>query len=179
MDPAASVSPRRGFTLIETMIGSALATTIGVAILSAWMFFNQSFANLMYYGEQCQDQRITAEILTRQVRQMEKVVSCDANSVSLSDAASNQVSLVYNPDTQHLVCVSNDTMQVLLTNCVQATFSLFAAAKVNGTWNQAGTLFPGSARALQVRWQSLPSSVGSTSTSVGETPIIALRNWKP
>jgi len=74
----------RGFTLVEMIVGSALAAFILTAVMTTFLFLGRSGANIQNYTDMEAQARKALEIFAQDVRQASAIDWNDANTIRLT-----------------------------------------------------------------------------------------------
>jgi type II secretory pathway pseudopilin PulG len=94
--PAARNRKVRGYTLVEVLIASSLATLLMVAVLTTFLFVGRSAANVRNYSDMETEARMGLERFGRDARQANSINWINANSIRLSVQGTQ---IVYTYDT--------------------------------------------------------------------------------
>lgn len=98
--PAAPrASRRRGFTLVEIMIGATLSSFVLAAVLSTFLFMGRSGANLANYSDMESQARKALEIFAQDVRQASAIAWTSSTRVRLT--VRGNIIIYYYDDTTH------------------------------------------------------------------------------
>lgn len=81
--PANRRPRRRGFTLVEVLIGATLASFILAGVISTFVFLGRSGLNVQHYNDMESQARRALEIFAEDVRQASSITWVDANTVRL------------------------------------------------------------------------------------------------
>jgi prepilin-type N-terminal cleavage/methylation domain-containing protein len=87
----------RGFTLVEVLISSALASVIFLGVLTTFLMMGRNGVNLQSYTELEAQARKALELFSREVRLAYAVTAYSSTSVSLSipDTSASRTTLLY------------------------------------------------------------------------------------
>lgn len=86
---------RRGFTLVEVMVGATISSFVLAAVLTAYLFIVRSGVNLVNYSEMEGQARTALELFAEDTRQASSITWNSAQSVTL---LVNGSSVVYQYD---------------------------------------------------------------------------------
>lgn len=75
---------RRGFTLVEVMIGAALGAFLLTAVLSTFLFLGRSGANLQNYSDMESQARKALELFAEDTRQASAITWISGNQIRLT-----------------------------------------------------------------------------------------------
>jgi prepilin-type N-terminal cleavage/methylation domain-containing protein len=125
---------RRGFTLVEVMIGATLSSFILAGVLSAFLFMGRSGANLRNYSDMESQARKSLEVFAEDVRQASAISW--ASNVSLTLTV-NLVPITYSYDssTDNFSRTVSGTTTTLISGITDGTFSF-------KSYNVAGSEMP-------------------------------------
>lgn len=118
---------RRGFTLVEMMIGATLGSFVLLAVLLTFLFLGRSGANLRNYSDMEAQARKALELFAEDTRQASAVTWASANSVTL---VVNGVNVTYTHASGNFSRTINSVTTTLLTGIT--TFN-FLAYTISGT----------------------------------------------
>lgn len=117
---------RRGFTLVEMMVGASLASFILAGVLSTFLFLGRSGANLRNYSDMEAEARKGLELFAEDTRQASAITWNSATSVRLTV---NATSITYAYDSTTRRFTRNGA--AIISNINAGTFS-FKAYNVAG-----------------------------------------------
>ena len=171
------------FTLVETMVATALFCVAGLALATIFLFSVRSFAAMSNYSELDQENRHAMDLLTRELRQARQitgyVTNANGNSISLLNGDGQQVSYSFDARNHELVRTVAGDPTVLLTNCSLLNFSLFQRNPSNanfGVFPLASGNWTQSVKVVQLTWRTgrtLPS--GAVNSENIQTARIVIR----
>jgi len=146
--------PRKtsGFLLSETLIGVGI-TGIVILVLTSFMFFSgRSFAALFNYVSLDDANRIAIDLITRDVRQSNRVIGFNENSLTLEDSDGSSIVLYYNREGRRLLRIKNGVSKVLLNDCDTLNFSLGQRNPVEGSYDVYPAATPATCKVVNVSW---------------------------
>src|SRR5215475_12629297 len=79
---------RRGFTLVEMMVGVAIGCLLLATLATLYVFSMRSFAAMANYSDLNQKSRYASDIISRDIRSASSVASASATQIVLSDDTS-------------------------------------------------------------------------------------------
>lgn len=124
--PIRKPARRRGFTLVEVMIGAALSTFILAGVLSTFLFLGRSGANMRNYSDMESQARRGLELFAEDVRQASSITWNSATSATI---VVNAASITYAYDSGTRIFSRNGA--ALITGITPGTFA-FSAFNVAG-----------------------------------------------
>ena len=168
---------RRGFTLVEFMVASALGLMASTAVMMTWAFSTRSFAAAVIFTDLALVSRKTLDVMSRSIRQARQVTACSTNSISLLDFNGNSFSYTFNPTKRTLVSVVNGTATTNLTQCDSLQFWIFQRTPISNTFECYNPAFVTNAKLVQVTWKCSRTILGAkVNTEAIESPKITQRN---
>jgi prepilin-type N-terminal cleavage/methylation domain-containing protein len=122
---------RRGFTLVEVMIGATLSSFILAGVLSAFLFMGRSGANLRNYSDMESQARKSLEIFAEDVRQASAISW--ASNVSLTLTVNTvPITYAYTSGTGIFTRTVSGTTTTLISGITTGTFA-FKSYNVAGS----------------------------------------------
>src|SRR5258705_704042 len=112
-----------GFVLSEMLVVMGISTIFVLAIMSFFMLSSRSFAAIFNYVDLDDANRICMDVLSRDIRQANKVKDYSTNSVTLErtltleDSDFSEISYVYSPSARTLTRTKSGVSRVVLGNC--------------------------------------------------------------
>jgi hypothetical protein len=174
-----------GFTLIETVVATGLATLVMAVLATLSVYSARTFSAMSNYVDLDLRSRSALDFITREVRQATAVVDCRTNGsvsyITLTnfDAASF-VKVAWNMDAATLSLEKmGQPRQVILTGCDRWKVWLYNRApnvsSTNLSFNAASDL--SSCKLVNMSWKCSRTIVGSKlNTESVQTAQIVLRN---
>jgi hypothetical protein len=123
-----------------------------VAIASVAMFSGRSFAALANYVELDDKNRLAIDQLTRDLRQANRIVSYNANSLTMQDADGVEITYNYSTSNHTLSRSKGGTSSVLLRECDNFNFSLGQRNTVAGSYDLYPAESVDTAKVVNVAW---------------------------
>lgn len=148
-------NPRKkiaALTLIELMIGSAIATLLLATILALSSYTVRSFAAISNYVTLERGSRKALDRLSMMIREADGVTDFRTNRLQLSY---HGTPLIYSFDagTKTLAETHNGETTTLLTDCDSFQFDIFQRNTVSGSYDQyPAALAQAEAKIVQVSW---------------------------
>lgn len=143
-----------GFTILETMIASAIATVLALGLISLVIFSNRSFAAMANYVDLDHRSRIALDTMSREIRQTNRLTDYTDTSLTFEDSDGGILKYVYDPATKTLTRSKNGTAdsKALLSKCDSLKFSIFQRNPVGGSYDQYPAATPATCKLVQLRW---------------------------
>ncbi len=120
-----------GFTLVETMIGAALAAFILAGVISTFLFLGRSGANVRNYSDMESQARKGLELFAEDVRQASSIVWTTNQQITLTVNSANVV-YIYSSVNGTFSRVDAGSNRVLISGITSGTF-MFRSFNVAGT----------------------------------------------
>ena len=156
--------PRRraaAFTLIEMMVGSGLGLLVLGSILSFSIYSGRSFAAMANYLDLDQSTQLTLDKMSREIRQVNNVVSANPTNLTFQDFDGANLQYVYDARNKVLTRIKGSTRQTLLTGCDSLQFSVYQRTPSNGTFQPWPTSTVTNAKLVQLTWNCSRTILGS------------------
>jgi Tfp pilus assembly protein PilW len=168
-----------GSSLVEVVVGTAVAG-ICIAIIGTFgMFSLRSFASMANYADLENQSRNALDRMTMDIRQTYGLVANTDNEIDFEDAPDHQtLKFIYDPAAQTLTRVKSGGYTKLLDHCSALRFDLFQRNTSNDTYNQYPiTSNPSLCKVVQVTWTCQRELYGSKlfNTEVVQTAKIVIR----
>lgn len=152
---------RHGFTLVEFLISMAVGSLIFLAVAVLGLYAGRSFAGLVNYAELDAKSRNALDQLTRDVRQVNRLTSNTATSLTFEDADGSTLKYVYSPDSRTLTRIKGGASKVLLTGCDKLSFAIFQRNPIGGTYDQFPTAAAATTKLINVTWTCSRNILGT------------------
>ncbi|HRI81039.1 MAG TPA: prepilin-type N-terminal cleavage/methylation domain-containing protein, partial [Opitutaceae bacterium] len=104
LSPARKSGRRRGFTLVEVLIGATLSSFILAGVLSTFLFLGRSGANMQSYSDMESEARRGLELFAQDVRQASAITWNSETSITLTV---NATAITYSYDSAQRVFFRN------------------------------------------------------------------------
>ncbi len=120
-------TPRSAFALAEMMVTIGVSTLLFLVVCAFGVFCSRSLAALYNYVDLDDVNRIAIDVLTRDVRQANRVSAygTGGTSLTLEDADGvTSISYIYNPTLRTLTRSRGNEHKVLLKECDRLAFTL-------------------------------------------------------
>jgi len=170
---------KRGFTLIEIMVATAIFSIVAGAVGTAYMFSLRSFQGLSNYAQLDKQNRVAMDTITREIRQANCVVDYkngDNSYLTLKDGAGGIVTYAFNKDAHTMNRYSNGVAQVLLKNCSLIKFNLGMRPGLTNSWCYYPTTNVNLAKVVDLTWKTgIGVRAGLTNSENIQTAQIVIR----
>jgi hypothetical protein len=171
-------------TLVEMMVATAVASLLGIALLSFGLFSTRSFVALGNYADLSEENRRVVDRLTKEIRHAKRVISYgtspippyQTNSIVLESGSGAQVTWNYKPIARQLVRQEGAwPEEILLTECDYLAFTLLQR-NPKDDFDVFEMTTPNTAKVLQVQWRCSRQLMGTAmNTENVQTARIVIR----
>ncbi|HEX9048173.1 MAG TPA: prepilin-type N-terminal cleavage/methylation domain-containing protein [Verrucomicrobiae bacterium] len=172
-------NPRAGFTFMEMMVAAAVSTVVIGAVVSALLFFGQSYAALGNYVDLNRKGFVALDQISREIRQASALKSFATNQLVFLDASSNEFTLAWNASTKQLTRSGGGATSVLLDNCDYLQFNISQRTPLlDGTFGfYSASNNPALCKLVSIDWScSRTGSNKRLNTESVQTAKIVMRN---
>jgi prepilin-type N-terminal cleavage/methylation domain-containing protein len=141
-----------GFTLLETMVASAIGGIVMTALMAVTFYTGRSVASLADSVALNNDSRSVIDRISQKIRQAEEVTAYSTNSITVN-ISSNALTYAYVPADAKLYEIENSVTNVLLENCTSLVFDLYRRNPITNSFDQ----FPATdniaeAKLVRIKW---------------------------
>jgi hypothetical protein len=123
-----SRSKARGFTLVEVVVMSAIATIVLAAVMIFTLFATRSFLAMGNYDDLDRASRIALDHLSREIRQTEALTGYATNKLTFTDYDGQPLVYLWTPpagtNAGHLDRTKNSVTTTLLNQCDYLNFGI-------------------------------------------------------
>ena len=167
-------SKKRGFTLSEVLISIAVGSIVLLVVAATGLYSARSFASIANYVDLDADSRNALDQLTKDVRQVNRLVSNTSTNLTFENADGSTLEYVYSPAAQTLTRINAGVSTTLLTECDSLSFSIFQRNPIGGTYDQFPTASASTTKLINVSWRCTRSLMGReyNSESVQTSKIV-------
>lgn len=150
----------QAWTLLEIMIGLAVFSICGLALMSMFLFATRSFVAMSNYAVLDKVNRQAMDKLTAEIRQAKQINNFTTNPPTLNLVNGDGLTVVYtfNPKSQQMVRDASDgSHEVLLTNCSLLNFYLYKRNPSNanyGIFPVATADWKNTAKVIELTWKT-------------------------
>ena len=141
--------PAAGFTLTELMVAVALGCMLFATVGAMSVFSSRTFLVTSNFTRINQQNRISLDVISRDVRQADKVISCATNSLVLA-SSTNTITFKYDPAARTVQRVVGNRSEVLMRDCDYIRYDMFQRNATNGTYDYYPTANPTTCKVVQV-----------------------------
>jgi prepilin-type N-terminal cleavage/methylation domain-containing protein len=162
---------RKGFTLVEVMVGATLSAFILAGILTAFLFIGRSGANLRNYTDMESQARKALEQFAEDTRQASSVGWTSATSLTLVVNSAN-VTWSYASGVLTRNAGTAQSMISGITNFTFQAYTINSAAITDFSTTTARTTANGQTKQIQI---SLEASRSSTTVTTATNIVLSAR----
>jgi prepilin-type N-terminal cleavage/methylation domain-containing protein len=166
------------FTLVEMLVGMALAGIILLGITQLVFYTGRSFAALANYTELDRYSRNALDQMVYKIRQADAMTSFASNRMVFSYNTTNQLIYNFSPTAKTLTETVEGRTKILLTGCDQLTFSIYQRNTEAGSYDQfPATLTNNAVKLVQLSWVCSRRVLGARiNTESVQSAKIVIRN---
>jgi prepilin-type N-terminal cleavage/methylation domain-containing protein len=121
-------SPRRGFSLVEILVASSLATIVMAGVMTAFLFIGRTSISLRNYADLETQARNALETFAQDVRMSSGVTWNSSTSLALTIQQGNTTipaTYAYDPAARTFSRTVGTTTEVLITNIRNFSFNAY------------------------------------------------------
>lgn len=170
-------SRRRGFTLVEVMIGATISGFVLVGVLTTYLFLGRSGANVQNYNDMEAEARRALEQFAQDTRQASAIAWNSAESVTL---IVDSVAVTYTHASGRFARISGGVTRTILTGITAFSFKAYTitGAEIPGIGTTTTLAAAGqTTKQLQISLQaSRRSQTVTTATNTVLSARFILRN---
>jgi len=167
---------RAGATLVEMMIAMAIASTLLLGVASLTIYTARSFGALANYVDLDRYTRNTLDLLVKEIRRADAIVSYSTNQLILTNIGSGVVlSYTYDPAGKTLVRTNGTNIQQLLKGCDAFSFAYFMDITISNSFDQYPATGTGNLRMVQLCWRCSRSIINKVDTESMQSAKVVIR----
>jgi hypothetical protein len=166
-------------TLVEMMVGMAIASLVLTGIGMLVIYGNRSFAAMANYVSLDQKSRHTLDLMTKEIRQTNRLIEYSDTHMAFEDFDGRPLVYLYLRSNRTLVRMKNNVLdpKPLLTSCDFLKFSIFQRNPLYGSYNQYPAASADTCKLVQMSWVCSRPLVGSlVNTESVQSAKVVLRN---
>jgi prepilin-type N-terminal cleavage/methylation domain-containing protein len=168
---------RRGFTLVEVMVATAIGLMAATAVITMLIFAFKSFVALTNYADIELESQLALDKMSKEIRQARQVTSYTTNSVTFLDSSGSNVVYSYDTNSATLWRYGGGLTNAYLTNCDSLQFWIYQHTVISNSFDAYSPAFVTNARLLQVTWHCARNIEGVlTNSDSVQSASIAIRN---
>lgn len=169
-----------GATLVECVMGIGIAGLLMAVLASLMMFSGRSFLTFLNYSELNDNNRITVDTMTKDLRECNRVISCSASRLEVEDSVGATISYNYSQGGGTLIRTLNGVSRTMITGCDTLSFNLGTRNPIGGTFTVVSTTDVNQAKVVNVFWNCSRKILGQkvNSESVQTARIVIRKQGK-
>ena len=165
-----------GTLLAEAMIAIGVTAILVLVLVSFTMFSGRSFAALFNYVDLNDANRIAMDVITRDVRQANRVTAHTSTQITLEDTDGLSIVYSYSPNLRTLTRSKNGASRVILRDCDRLTFAIGQRNTVGGSYDVYPAATPATCKVVNVSWVCSRTIFGNKENSESvQTARIVIR----
>lgn len=170
----------QGFTLVEALLAMGVTSLVVLALVSITMFTGRTFVALYNYVELDDANRTAMDIISRDIRTANRVVSFTTTQFVLEAQNGTTVTYTYTPSAGTVSRVTPSGTRPLLTQCERFNFSICQRTPVGAM----SAVFPAAdaatAKVINLSWLCSRNILGQrANTESVQTARIVIRKQGP
>ena len=126
---------RRGLSLLETTIATAIGSIVLAAIMGVLLFSSRSFVAMGNYMDLDRISRNALDRMSHDIRQTTALQSYSSNQLVFTDFDANTLTFLWTPSDGQLVRIKAGTTNVLLTQCDYLNFHICQRNPIPGVFD--------------------------------------------
>jgi prepilin-type N-terminal cleavage/methylation domain-containing protein len=170
---------RRGFTLVEMIVGVAIGCLLLAALATLYVFSMRSFAAMANYSDLNQKSRYASDIITRDIRSANNVVNATPTQLVLNeeDDTTGNTTYIWDDVLGTLSKIKNGQTNVLLTGVDSLSWKPLQRPFGSPVYEQfPDAIPPSNAKLVSFQWSCSRRLVGAVNNSEGlEAAMVELR----
>jgi prepilin-type N-terminal cleavage/methylation domain-containing protein len=171
---------RRGFTLVEMMVGVAIGCLLLAALATLYVFSMRSFYAMANYSDLNQKSRYASDIVSRDIRSALNVVNATGTQLVLNepDDTTGNTTYIWDDVLGTLSRIKNGQTNVLLSGVDSLNFTPLERPALGAKYEVfPAAIPPSAAKLVSFQWSCSRRLVGSVNNSESlEAAMVELRN---
>ena len=165
-----------GASLIETLMAVGITGLLMLALGSISMFSGRSFVAFFNYVDLDDHNRIGMDILTRDLRECNRITACTGNRLDIEDSDGVIITYQFDKVAATLTRTKGNVFKKLLTGCDALTFTIAQRTPKDGTYELFPTATPATAKVVNIAWNCSRTILGrKANTENVQTARIVIR----
>lgn len=144
---------KAGFTVAEFLFAVAIGSFALIIVATSGRMIMASFVSLDNYMDLDQTSRSALNLMSREIRQADRLQSHSATNLTFVDFDNTPLSYTYDPERRELVRTKGNESRVLLTDCDTLNFAIYQRNPVQGTYDQYPTADVNTCKLVQLNWR--------------------------
>lgn len=144
---------RRGFSLLESLIATAVGGVLLTGFAALTSYTAKSFAAMANYVELDGNSRHALDVMSQQIRQTKRLKAYSNTELTFEDSDGLDLTFRYVANDQKLYRIkARNPDLTLLSGCKELNFSIFQRNPIGGTYNQYATASASTCKLVQLYW---------------------------
>ena len=170
----------RAFTLVEAIVALAVSSLVMLAVVSLTMFTGRTFVALYNYVDLDDANRTTMDVISRDIRTANRMVSFSANEFTIEDASGANLTYRYDSSARTVSRITTAGNRVVLSQCERFTFNVCQRTPMGAMSEIYPTADPATAKVINLSWLCSRSILGQrANTESVQTARIVIRKQGP
>lgn len=170
----------RAFTLVEAIVALAVSSLVMLALVSLMMFTGRTFSALFNYVELDDANRIAMDMMSRDIRTANRMVSFTANEFTLEDAGGANLGYRFDSSARTVSRVTTAGVRVILKECEQFNFKVCQRTPMGAMSEIYPAADAATAKVINLSWICSRSILGQrANTESVQTARIVIRKQGP
>jgi Tfp pilus assembly protein PilW len=162
---------------MEMVFAVGISSLVFLVLTSIYMLSVRNFTVFANYVDLNGANRLAMDMITRDLREANRLTACTTNSISIEDAAGATVSYTHNAGTKRVIrTVNGSGAKVVLTGCDSIQFRMLKRNPVVGSYNVVPTSTATEAKVVDAAWNCSRTIFGvKANTENVQTARIVIR----
>ena len=157
---------RRGFSLIEVLVGIAVTSIVLSIAMPLLLYSGKSFAGMANYADLNGDSINAMDHLTRDIRQVVSLTTFATNQITLDDGTNGALSFAFTEGT--LTRVQGTRTNVLLRGVDFGQFKMYQRTTISNSFDQYPAINVADCKSINVQWKCSRKMVGTSMNTDNE-----------
>ncbi len=169
---------RRGMTLLETTIATAVGSIVLAAVMALFVFSSRSFVAMGNYMDLDRASRNALDRMSRDIRQTRSLQSYSSNKLVFVDYDTNTLTFAWDATSGQLTRSKGSSTMVLLTGCDYLNFHICQRNPIPGVFDFYNATNNASiGKLVDLSWKCSRTILGAKiNTESVQTAKIVIRN---
>lgn len=152
---------RAAYTLVETIVASAVGVIVLGGLMIMFWFSNRSFASLANYLDLDQKTQVALDKMSREIRQVNMLTDFSPTNLTFQNFDGASLQFIYNPDARTLTRIRGGTnTTTLLTGCDALQFSIFQRTPASNSFQPFSTTSVTNTKVIELTWNCYRTILG-------------------
>ena len=142
-----------GFSIVEMIVGVAIGTIALTIVGTSWAMIMTGFSAIDNYTELEQDSRYTLDLLGRDIRQSQGLLTYSDDTFTLIDGDGDQIVYTYSSSQGVFSRTVDGVTEPLLSECEDFYVDIYQRNTISGTYDQYPTADVDTCKLIQITWK--------------------------